>query len=965
MIKNHKFYSLPTFILFAYLLLLPAFAQASLRLKLSVENRTSVDRINESLTSGVPLKQGLIFAEPVTGRIPLKITDSNGKQIPTQFTVLSRWPDESISWVLLDFQATVMDEEEAVYYLESGGQDYSFSGMTLNETEDKIIIDTGKLHFSIDKNGPNIFGELFRQGLQMKPIITPAQQNGIALQGIDKQIYAGYFGAPDQVSVEERGQLRSVILLRGDFTSSEGDTFHPQIARYTLRIHSYYNQDYLRLFLTLENNGKYGFKHENYKSEAFDFKELDLKFKFNLEAKTKLRTKGYSGRVKPDERFYLHQRHRIINHADEGENFSYTIKLGDKEVDDGKRSPGWLDVSDSIQGVTVAVRHFWQNYPKSITYKQNTLSLGLWPLGGKWPPDATENYHFRGGTHKTYEILLRFYQKSKPTLKAKKLVECFNNPLFAIAPPAWYADTKVLGLTAPKGLTSRDKVVAEALQRYEKLQACKVHLEESEEQHEKYPPSTIYTEREKLGEGLDWYGWMDFGDIPWGGREGEGAYSSGHYDWPYGLLLQFLRTGDYAFFKLGEEMSRHRMDIDQYHTDRGSFYLNHFQWNEFGNHDRSREPWEPNPSHTWVQGLILYHLLTGDKKAREAALEVGAAATSYWKKIPGSAELRIQGWSIENLLALYQLTGSQEYLDLAINVYRKKTTPFIAPEGYIGDPTDLNIFQHVLVLEPLIKLDLVINDEDLRDNILKILDFLVNKVYRGGKSYAEDMYQQMYLPFSLNIKTGFSRGTAPGYNFMTSNALAYAYMVTGNTKYLKPARQLFKDAVFYWQEESGWISAKKRSPIAYAAAHFPGSRSKIHGWINRYPQIYLYMEANPKKNTAPPAPITDLEVTPGATLNSVVLDWTVPESKVTGQTARRYQVKYAAHNLRTQLEWLQAKNATGEPDPLPPEQFEEFTIEGLTPGATYFFAIRVYDEEHNQSPISNVVSITLDKAVTE
>lgn len=958
--KKHRHYNLLAVILLGCWSLSPTSVWASLRLRLSVENRTSVDRINEPLTSGVPLPQGLIFADAATGRTPLKITDSKGRQIPAQFTVLSNWPDKSISWVLLDFQASVMDEEEAVYYLEDGGQNNPFTGMKVDETEDKIVVNTGKLQFSINKNGPNIFSELFCQGLQGQPIITQKQQNGIALQGADKQLYASYFGDPDQVSVEEQGPLRSVILLRGEFTSSEGDTFYPQIARYALRIHSYYNQDYLRLFFTLENNGRYGFRHENHISDAFDFKELAINLRFNLEPSNKLRTKGYSGKVMPNDRFYLHQRHSIVNHEDEEQNFSYTIKLGNKEVEDGERFPGWLNISDSIQGVTVAVRHFWQNYPKSIIYKQHTLSLGLWPLGGKWPPDATENYHFRGGTHKSYEILLRFYQKSKSVLSAPKLVECFQNPLFAVAPPAWYADTKVLGLTAPKGIASQDPLLAEALQRYEKLQACKVHIEESEEQHRRYPPSTIYTEREKRGEGLDWYGWMDFGDIPWGGREGEGAYSSGHYDWPYGMLLQFLRTGDYAFFKLGEELSRHRMDIDQYHSDRGSPYLDHFQWNEFGNHDRSPEPWEPNPSHTWVQGLVLYHLLTGDKKAREAALEVGDATAAYWKKIPGSAELRIQGWSIENLLALYKLTGSQEYLDQAINIYRQKTTPFIAPEGYIGDPSDLNIFQHVLVLEPLINLDLVINDDDLRDNILKILDFLANKAYRGGKRDTNKWYQQMYLPFSLNVKTGFSRGVAPGYNFMTSNALAYAYMVTGNTKHLELAHQLFKDAVFYWQEESWHIDPDKRSPIAYAAAHFPGSRSKIHGWINRYPQIYLHMEANPKKNTVPPTPITDLEVTPGIIRHSVILDWTVPGSNQAAKTTQRYQVKYATHHLGTQLAWLQAKNVTGEPVPQAPNQLEQFTVEGLSAGATYFFAVRVYDAENNQSPISNVASITLD-----
>jgi hypothetical protein len=271
----------------------------------------------------------------------------------------------------------------------------------------------------------------------------------------------------------------------------------------------------------------------------------------------------------------------------------------------------------------------------------------------------------------------------------------------------------------------------------------------------------------------------------------------------------------------------------------------------------------------------------------------------------------------------------------------------------------LNIFQTVLVLEPLIKLNQFLNDDGLQDNILKMLDFLLRDAYIGGKSQGNNWYQPFYLPFALNIKTGLRMGTAPGYNFMTSNALAYAYMVTGESDYLRLSRQLFKDAVFYWQEETNQIDSAKRSPIAYAAAHFPGSRSKIHGWINRYPQYYLYMEANPKKDTIPPDAINDLEAALGIASGTVDLDWTAPVDNGSNTACKCYRVKYATHYLGSRSEWLQAENAVGEPVPQAPYSLEHFTVQGLTPGKTYFFTIRAYDRENNQSPLSNVVSITL------
>ncbi len=1146
-----------------------------------IENRTHYDRVDDPVTSGVPLPEGLINLNPITRQPPLRIINPEGKEIPAQFTILSSWPDGSIRWVLLDFQASVPAENEAIYYLKDQGNGDSPKGMKVEQTDDYIYIDNGRLEFTINKNGPNLFEKVFLKDFEINPIITPKHQNGIELKR--SKLYASYFTHPDEVRIEKNGPLHTVILMRGKFAAKDGKIFKPDTARYSIRIHTYLGKTFLRMFLTLENNGRYGFRHESFEAEPYNFDEVALKIKLNTKKQVTLQSEGYRQEHFPKERFFVYQRHSLMDNYNEDLNFNYMIKKDQKVVTQGKRFPGWLDISDIAQGMTVAVKHFWQNYPKAITYQQRTLSLGLWPLGGNWPPYAAKGYNMRGATHKTHEILLYFHKRNDEKINTKKMfgflsasnkpdtknvhplleVEFFNNPLFAIAPSEWYKKTKALlslGYMTPKDeaqvrriakryfkekdilpallneqilkydrssddyiyfdenikteanlktrlnktwlAESEDKMdyiidlwekssqeitVEEALRRYEQLQACKVHIESSEMQHNKYPPSTVYTEREKRSEHMDWYGWMDFGDLAWGGNEGEGAYASLHYDWPYGMLLQFLRSNDYAFFKLADEMARHMMDIDHYHTSRGSPYLNNLQWNEFGNHDRAPEPWEPLPSHTWAQGLVLYHLLTGNMQAKEVALKIGKGAINYWSRVPGSSELRIQGWTIENMLALYQLTGKQKYFNFAKKIYTEKTLPFISKEGFAGDPRDLNIFPFTLSLEPLIKLETLTNDEDLHDTIFRMLDFLVNKAYIGGKDrlrgfsknemtdtrlvnillrekiiredknnpdiaffdksirsqehllkllaeinfdklylsnndeekpedeldeyenedilktqQTEDKksgftglfgldslldldstkemderkqkiilmwqkthegkwYEPNYLPYTFNVRTGFRYGFAPGYNFIISNALAYAYLKTGEAKYFNRARQLFKDAVFYWQTEDLLIDPTIRSPIAYAAAHFPGSRSKVHGWINRYPQIYLYMEAHPKTDIIPPAKIKDLEVIPGINEGEVILEWTAPGDDEYKGVANHYKIKYGAHHMESDMQWWQAANIPNEPAPLPPHTLDLFVIKGLEVGKTYFFAIRTYDEVDNLSPISNIAHITLEQ----
>lgn len=949
----------------------PAFG--ALRLQLKVKNRRSLEYIRWPVTSGVPLPEGSVFPDKAAGQPPLRLRDDKGREIPAQFKVLSRWPDGSIKWVLLDFQVSVPEERELPIFLEDGGQgNVKVSPLKIIEDKEGISVDTGVMKFTVSKKRFNLFDEVT---VGTHKVVTPAGKNGVWLTGTDNTGYSSYFSPPDKVIIEERGPLRTVILVQGKFKDAKGKGFMPETARYNARIHTYANQSFVRIFLTIENNGRYGFNLDNKPGEPYSFRELNLQLRLKLQPKRWIATTDYDERYSPKERFFLYQRRRLIKLNTETENFSYLIKRGDKLDYEGKRHEGWIDISDSAIGVTVAVRHFWQNYPKSIVFSDDTLSLGLWPIGGKWPPLARENYRFRPGTHKTYELLFSFYQKNKKRPSPEKVAECFRYPLMATAPPRRHSDYQSFWTIAPKGeQIPVDKTQAEAFQRYEKLQACKVHLEEAEEQHDEYPPSTLYTERENRGEGMDWYGWMNFGDIPWGGNSGEGAYCSGHYDWPYGLLLQFLRTGDPAFFDLAEEMTLHRMDIDQYHTSRGSSWLNNFQWNEFGNHDRGPEPWEPNPSHSWVQGLVLYYLLTGNRKSLEAAEEVILATNYYWThqwggeplyepdpldNAPGSAELRIQGWGIENLLTFWKLTNERKYLASAIKIWRQRTLPFITPAGFAGPKEEVNVFQLVLVLEPLIKLDKAINDEDLRDAVLRILDFLINRVYAGGRSNQAGQYQQYHLPYSYNAYTGFKLGVTAAYNFMTSNALAYAYQVSGDPEYLKLARLIFRDAVFYWQKDDGFLDPKMRSPIAYAAAHFPGSRSKVHGWINRYPQLYLYLEGHPKQDTIPPGVIQDLEVVQLAP-DTVRLDWTATgDDGDLGQTVR-YQVKYSTKGINSELEWLQAVHIKHEPKPSPPQNLQQVTIRSLEPKKTYFFAIRAYDEEDNRSPISNVAAIKLE-----
>ena len=92
-----------------------------------------------------------------------------------------------------------------------------------------------------------------------------------------------------------------------------------------------------------------------------------------------------------------------------------------------------------------------------------------------------------------------------------------------------------------------------------------------------------------------------------------------------------------------------------------------------------------------------------------------------------------------------------------------------------------------------------------------------------------------------------------------------------------------------------------------------------------------------------------------AAATSITLNWTAPgDDSLTG-TAAQYDIRYST-SLITAANFTSATQASGEPAPKAPGQAETFTVTGLTPGTTYYFAIKTADEAANWSGISNVVS---------
>ena len=95
---------------------------------------------------------------------------------------------------------------------------------------------------------------------------------------------------------------------------------------------------------------------------------------------------------------------------------------------------------------------------------------------------------------------------------------------------------------------------------------------------------------------------------------------------------------------------------------------------------------------------------------------------------------------------------------------------------------------------------------------------------------------------------------------------------------------------------------------------------------------------------------------------SVTIIWTAPGDDGNVGQASQYDVRYSTSTI-DDGNWDQADAASGEPAPEVAGSPETFTLTGLLPNTTYYFAIKTADEADNWSALSNVVGVTTNDDV--
>lgn len=868
------------------LVLASAASSQNLDIPIRVFETANLARYGTYVTTGVPLP----LDQAIRSVNRLGVFDESGHQVPAQFKVLARWhgaasdTTKPIKWLLVTMHVEGRAGAREVFWLRDENDLHLPEGNMVTATSSGVRVDTGPLKFTISKQRGNLFDTLSVLG---RPVLQSSNSSGFVIRDHNGNRFSSAAIAPTSIVVEENGTHRAVIKVTG--THSDGQN---SLLEYTIRIHVFARETDVRVFYSLRNPNSYGyastagpvylqdvqldlacrlgtqpvavaFRDENYTLGAGQARELqqDMAGATSTSAVT-------------DTNLNLHDNfiRRIV---DENATLIGT-KGGMDDGDETGRDPGYMNVFAGDAGVVVGLRDFWQNFPKSLTARgDGSISVGLLPTFGEYvddgyyqrapaPASATDDYTFGGGRQKTHEIFLHFYAAGDdPGFGA---VERFNAPLIAMASPDAYLDSRAIQYGAhvedwyKNPQFSQDTAID--FDRWERFQRMK--WDPIAVDYQSLLGHVTYHEFRRRGGtwgARQFYGWMNYGDTPWGD-----GYCQGHYDWPFATLFSAIRGQDPELFTLGNVMARHRMDIDQYHTTADRSNISGGQRFEKGEHHGDMTV-PPTPSHTWIHGMLLYWAMTGDEFAKEAALETLAFYDAYWSRMGAPTyglthEARTGGWSLMGLTELYDYCYEPRALQLAkrivqafVNYENAENTSgyYLAGNSY-QMPWMLGIYMNGL--------GKYYHHTGQRDRVAgQLLDRMAKWFTSGQNGFGPlaggTGARNAYTPYTMwyfwhpdpNQRSQMRRVNMAH----IIDGLSYAYLATGTDTYQDTALAIGSDLWRYYSSQSTTLDRddpKELVPITMRPTTYPRSESKILGWLSRYGKIVHFAEY--MRRTAPP-----------------------------------------------------------------------------------------------------------------
>ncbi len=427
----------------------------------------------------------------------------------------------------------------------------------------------------------------------------------------------------------------------------------------------------------------------------------------------------------------------------------------------------FADCTDKDGGVAATVFQAQQNYPKAVIAGEGGIRVML-------VPQDVEHVVLQSGMSREQKCLLHFHDASMPVSEINDRSIIYQMPDRPYVSPAVHAASGVWPDIFPEKTDVR----------VEQNLVCRADA------HGRA------------------YGMLHFGDsydsnyTAQGRGGGRLVWCNNEYDYPHSCALLYARTGIRRFLDYNIASCSHWMDVDVCHYHKDPIYRGG-QWEHTAGHC---ENGVMVCSHEWVEGLLDYYHFTGDERGLETAIGIGENVNRLLE-LPmyakaGEANARETGWALRTLTALYVETNDKKWLekcDRIVNdfkVWEEQYGHWLAP---YTDNTLVRVgFMISIAVGSLMRYYRVFPDPELKAMILRAVDDLVENCYveEWGVFYYKE------LP-SLN---------RVGNNTLLLEALAAAYDLSGNRRYLDYGIETFRNAISDKQPLAG--GAKRREENA-------------------------------------------------------------------------------------------------------------------------------------------------------
>lgn len=731
------------------------------RLPLRVENPYDFALRAFPITSGVPFAQG-----ELADSTNVRLLDEKGQEVPLQAHATMLWRDGTVKWLLISFLADVGAKATATYTLEYGSQvrRRTFpSPLRAISQGDVILVETGPLRVRFDATRSGLPIEIWFDAdgdgkFEADEEITDGR--GMESWAKDEQgrIYTVNH-PPERIEVEEEGPVRLVVKLEGHHRSKDGAQFFHYIHRFVF----YAGSPFVRFYHTWGNDvGKLEFTF---------FEGLGLRLPLAKAQKWAWKVGLGDGQMMAGQGPMALDQWR-----DDAYGLTPALPIAKQRAD------GWVQISNGRFGLTVALRDFWQLYPKSLRFTNEGLEVDLCP---DFPPGTYDGctkleeikwfyylmggrYKVRLGVRKQHEMML-FFHRATDDEEGRQWAKAFQEPLIAVCPPERYCDTQVFGeiLPATTGRWGNYEEVCERVYR------------------------NYTNQREKGRE----YGMLNFGD-QWGERRVN--WFNGEYDHTWALLLQFARTGERRWYSLAERAARHFLDVDTCHYGprRGGYWVH--AMGHTGDYFTEQYEGSGIPrgaftvSHTWTEGFFAWYALSGDPTAWEVATMIADYYDGAYLNNYDYSNCRENGWHLILTMAAYRATNDPYYLNAA-RIIVERTLERQTPGGgwhrqmVPGHCYDMPRHRG----EANFMLGVLANG--LWEYYREVPDQRVAEAIRGG---AKQVVQELWVE-EVN---GFRYTSCPnmkGYianNDMTTPMLFFAYRLGGERRFAEIAMRAMKAA---------------------------------------------------------------------------------------------------------------------------------------------------------------------------